>query len=763
MIRNVLAESEVVGLARVRRQPKEFVTVKPDEVDNYERKGWEVQRINKKTVRLFRKKRRAIWLEDRVWSLLYKMGFDCMSGAGGAQLSIKAGSAEGPTDQLDVVALDREVALAIECKSALEPRRRNQLQREIEHLAATRRRFANAIDQQFPTDPKRIPVQVFFLWDVLPHKRDMQAADNGSVRIFDINDLEYFEALVAHLGPAAKYQFLAELLAGHEIRGLEIRIPALRAKMGKLEYYMFALSPAYLLKVVSIAHRAGGHRAELGAYQRMLERNRLKKIASYISDHGVFPTNIVINFEGRKTVQFYHGEKEGDPEGARNGMLHIKPTYGCAWVIDGQHRLYAYSGHERADTSYLNVLAFENLPIEKQAELFIDINHEQKSVKRSLLQELFAVLKWSEVDEAEQVRAIISRAITQLSENPESPLFKRIRFTGQAHTDTRCITITSIFSSLNKSGMFVVKKNVEYGPLWAGDREETVKRTAAVLSKWLAFVQSGAFDWWELGAGDGGGLAMNDGVAMCISLLRSVFQHLESKGIRLPRLSVLELVSEIRPFGEEVGRYLGSLSLTDRHDIRDGLRGVQGQTAHRRQCEMHLRSKYPDFDPPGLEDYMALVDAETTTRAYALVSHIELLLKHLTVETLKRRHGEDAWWYEGIPEKVRMKASEMHEKAKGEGEREDYFDILDYQKIITGQDNWSTFQPLVGGGERGREKGTKWIIKVNEIRKVVMHPSKNLPVTFDQLGELREYERRLDEARLAARNPPSSDKGSDSG
>jgi len=52
----------------------------------------------------------------------------------------------------------------------------------------------------------------------------------------------------------------------------------------------------------------------------------------------------------------------------------MQPSYKSAWIIDGQHRLFSYSGHPKASKGLLSVLAFEGLPPSKQAELFIDIN-----------------------------------------------------------------------------------------------------------------------------------------------------------------------------------------------------------------------------------------------------------------------------------------------------------------------------------------------------------------------------------------------------
>jgi len=171
---------------------------------------------------------------------------------------VKAGNENGPENQIDVVAVDDDVSIAIECKSAANPKRSSTLQAEIEHLSSARVRFFRAIERSLPAEPKRMGAQAMFLWGVLPQQRDLETAKNCSVMLFDIDDIEYYEKLTEHIGPAAKYIFLSDIMAGRKIRALEISVPALQAKMGKLLYYTFAISPEYLLKIASVAHRAGG-------------------------------------------------------------------------------------------------------------------------------------------------------------------------------------------------------------------------------------------------------------------------------------------------------------------------------------------------------------------------------------------------------------------------------------------------------------------------------------------------------------------------
>lgn len=115
----------------------------------------------------------------------------------------------------------------------------------------------------------------------------------------------------------------------------------------------------------------------LPTYQRLVKKNRLKSIGEFISAGGFFPTNILINFETR--VRF---EKKENNEGTdvQFGDLYLPDRYKSAWIVDGQHRLYGYSViDQRFSRQNIAVIAFEGLKREEEANLFVTINHEQKT------------------------------------------------------------------------------------------------------------------------------------------------------------------------------------------------------------------------------------------------------------------------------------------------------------------------------------------------------------------------------------------------
>jgi DNA sulfur modification protein DndB len=746
MLANIVNLEELSGLARARARDYETKTVNPALVDQLVSDGWSVGKANKKSVRLRRAKSHGAYLEDRIWSLFYRMQFPLLSGKGGAELVLEPKNPESPTTQIDVAALDDEIAIAIECKSSENLAKRPQFQHDLAKHALIRERFTICARTQFAATHKRQVVLAMFMSNILLSENDRARAKDANIIVFDERDLEYYENLVSHIGPAARYQFLADTLPGKTVPGLELRLPAIRTKMGGFNCYSFSITPDYLLKISYVSHRSKGKRSDVSTYQRMLNKGRLNKIRKYITDDGIFPTNIVVNID-KNRLQFERIHQEGDPESGVAGWLVIRPAYKSAWIIDGQHRLFAYSGHERAAKSRLSVLAFDGLAPSEQARLFIDINAKQKSVKQSLLQELYAELHWDADDDAIRVRAIISKAIQDLDADPESPLYQRVQTADVGKDSIRCISLTSLYGAIEKAGFHIAKEKkghiLEYGPLWRGENDATLERTVYVLSHWLGTIRIATSDWWDKGAGDGGGLAMNDGVITCINVLRSVFQHLENK--KLIHLDNEDLFEVLNRYAAAVGTYLGAFSEQERKVFRD-LRGIQGQTRRTRNCQQAIRQAIPEFNPPGLDQFIQQEKAQTNIKGKEIIDRIERTLQKVVLEELRRECGDDesGWWMTGVPKTVRLKVSERFEEDQGKrGGKEYYFNLIDYAKIAL--QNWALFEPILAYGKTGKkEDRVHWLNVVNEKRNVVTHATAAVTLTVTDLSELEEYERWLD-------------------
>ena len=739
--------SELLPLSRVRSSPVKQLTIPKHDLPEYESRGWSVLRENKQTFRIKKPKPKAELLEHRVWTVLYKMGFPLLSGEAGAILTFDSTDSDSPRQQIDVVAVDNEVAIAVECKSHTELRKSPSLVEKITKHASIRRAFADAVARGFGAT-KRSVATPMVTWDLRLTDDMRKRAVHEQVAVLDLHQLEYYEALVKHLGHAARYQLLADLFRGRDIPGLTIRVPALRTKMGPIQAYTFAVRPDYLLKICYVAHRAQGRPGDLDVYQRMLSKKRLADIAQYISSDGMFPTNIVINFTTDGALQFQHGQQvspRDERPGGVFGWLSLSPTYGSAWVIDGQHRLFGYAGHPRAGTSFLNVLAFNGLNHEAQTAMFVDINSEQRKVPRKLLLELDALLKWDSPDEDERIAAIVSKAVMDLDHLDNSPLVGRILLQDVRRTATRCISLPALVGELKKRGFFVRGTNKEfreYGFFWRTDATACCRRTVQVVSAWLAIIESQAGDWWDLGAAEGGGLAMNDGMAVCIRLLGSVLWHLDGHD-QIGPLADEEVVARVQPYAEALGQHFASMGVADRIRFRS-LRGNEGRQTRFRECQVSLRKTFPEYDPEGLQEWCDRRDANVNNEARQVIDAIEMSIQDQLLEMLKRELGPDSnhrdqWWFKGVPLKIRKKINERREE-QGGGELEEYFDLVDYRDII--QANWALCREVFAEGERrnvGKDSGTKWLVRVVRSRNDVMHASKRVFLAQETLEELQRY------------------------
>lgn len=686
-----------------------------------------------------------------------------MSGQGGAQINLTSTS-DSPSTQIDVVAIDEEVAFCIECKWSDVAKKAMNFSADLAKHVGFRQRFTSAVATQYP-ESKRPSVFAFWTCNLILSENDRARAAGERVSLLDESDLEYYEKLVAQIGSAARYQFLADLLQGRQIPGLEITVPAIRTKIGKSITYSFCVSPEYLLKIAFVSHRAKGKASDVNTYQRLMKRTRLNSVRQYISEGGIFPTNIVVNIENSRWLEFSKGKQESEGK-ATSGWLKVRPSYRVAWIIDGQHRLFAYADHPKAAKSTVSVLAFVGLEPSEQAKLFVDINARQKKVKQNLLQELYAELHWDAAQPQTRVQAVLSKVVVSLDQDLRSPFRERILKADDDRSEHRCISLNSVFKAMDKSGFYIARIRrdavIDFGPLWRNDNAMMLHRSIEVLIGYFAVIKEEAATLWNLGSAEGGGLAMNDGVTVCINTLRSVFLHLqETKRIRLDDLSDKELVSLIAPWARAVGKYFASMSAEQMTQFR-ALRGVQGQTTATRRVEEILHKRDASFEPPGLKEFLEREKAQTTTRAFQEINQIETILQRDVIDELKNEFGRDEndWFFAGVPKSSRKRIDDrINEDGGKKGGREANFDFIDYRDVIT--DNWSLFESRFARGKGSKDSRTKWIVEVNELRKPVMHASKgkSLPITEEQLASLVEIRRWLQESGSAgvAEEPASEE------
>ena len=744
--------SEISSILRLRRKPHIEKTVKASsfelakkKADLEEKDGWSILRPSKKSIRLKKEKPFDEKLEDEVWCILSRMGFDELSRD--RQFKIKVAE-DIPERQIDVFAKDEETILFIEC-TACEERKRKSLANLIEKIESIRKKVFKKAQIHYGHGSK-----LQMKWGIATRNIEWNTADEkkceeDNIFILKDSNIEYYNRLVTYLKEAAKYQLLGQIFRNEMIKGLSLVVPATRGKEGRTIFYNFLLKPSDLLKIAYISHIKGDDVDDFDTYQRMLTPSRLKNIGEYIDDGGQFPTNIVVNIKSTKGLRF---DKQKDIGTSAYGQLYLPSQYASAWIIDGQHRLYGYSYSKRSlkkdsDKTVFPILAYVNLPSDKEAQMFIDINCEQVKVSRNLLNEIYAGLKWDSDNFKDRVDGLCSRVTMNLNNLSSSPIFQRVIVTNTKKSNDRCLTINSFVDGLKENKFFGEenKDGVTPGPLtasYSSDLKSTLNKTVLTIEHYLNLFKTKLKKHWLLGDAPGGFLSTNNGIRALLRVLKEIFDHLEyENGKKLHKLKAEDLFKDIEKYTSPLLEDFAVASAEEflYYRNRTALKGVNQNTMRMLSI---IHKEYPEFHPKKLEKYLEKIDEEGTEEARKMIDEISRKMYEFVIGKLIDKH-DDNWWYEGVPNKVRGNCVLRQDNDKGSKEREQYLMLLDYHAIVS--QDWNLFKEYFTiSKDGGKEKKLNWLVKLNDIRNITHHPEK-WPAEKDQVHLVRKIYKHVTE------------------
>lgn len=710
--------------------------------------GWRLVKRNKTSVRLERAKPTDRQLEDDVWSLFHRMGFKSLNGDRNFCLITKDGSKR----QLDVVAKDDETIFFVECTHSREvgPKSVKHL---IDKIEALRNDLIVAVHAAFGRSPKlKVKIAIAVRNFEVRHV-DRERAEQAGIPIITDADLEYFNRLTSILKSAARYQFLGRYLKGEKVEGLRTRVPATRGRVGNTTFYSFLMSPHDLLRISYISHMGKGSNEDLETYQRMVKPTRLKSIGAYLDRGGTFPTNIVVNIK-LEGLNFDVQDTYGD---TATGLLDLPGQYGCAWVIDGQHRLYgfAYAGRDaEEDRSVVSVLAYQNLPIRDEIEMFVDINTQQVKVQRNLVNEIISSLNIEDEDPRKRLDAICARIVLRLDQDKQSPIRDRVLTVGQQKNAIQCITLTAVADALDKTSLLGTihrsggKKStatLNPGPLGTLSHEPTAMMSKAVqtISSYLDLFATGCPDQWALGDAKGGYLATNLGIRALLALLRRIINFIEREGERAISMDADEIVERARPYARHVVDYFANASPSEVARFRSRGSSLASVDQNTLQMMAIIMEADPTFEVEEVRRYLESQDAAGTRQAREMIDEINQIIFDDVLTTLKSTYGEekDAWWLSGVPKGIRIEADKNYNNDNGAHERWRYLYLIDYVGIVLHEGNWELFRDRYNFYGKGQKASlVRWIVKINKARQVTHHAEKG-PLSRDQV----EYVRRVHE------------------
>lgn len=741
-----LLEGREKTLAEFRKRNSSYVfdSVHRADVAEYLEDGWEIVRRGQRQHRIRRPKTHHRALEDRVWCLLYRMGYQDQ-GAGKFFVRFKRQNGSIGTKQIDAFAADSETCIVVECKSK-EDRGKRSLRQDIQETASIQEYIRNSIYKHYKTRQKIIWLYVTsrIIWS----EQDLDRANDAGIYVVTDNELTYFETFIAHMGAAGRYQILGEFLQGQKITGIPPqKIPAIRGKLGGETFYSFVTTPRNLLRIAFVNHQALNHPDGSPAYQRMIPSTRIKSIGEYIKSGGYFPTNILINFSEKPRFELL-SNKENTDENLKFGWLTLPGKYRSAWIIDGQHRLYGYSGLEdRFLDQSITVLAFEGMAKPKEADLFISINHKQKSVPKGLLVALLADLKLGDPDPKTALSALASAVVRTLNIDKTSPFFQRFRLPDVPPTELQNLTISEAVNGLTRSGLLgkVVHRAIAPGALTAEADAATLERARRILNGYFDALRTANPKRWEAGAQ--AYVCVNPGIRAHLMLIPEIMSYVaHRKGIDFVDASPDDVVVELTAIAEPVFEFFRTASderVKQDYSRKFGEGGVREYLFS--LCEL-ISKQLPDF---GSEEFRRAIEqraSDAISEANRDIMYLSELLTDVVIGTLKAVHGtqtlesgDPAYWEIGISKaamKDKAHKRQQEEPLERRKRKEAYLDLIDMKEIAEQQNNWPHFQGMLAFASPGEKRGgkhTAWIGRFNDVRKIAAHKNSLRTYTDEDL------------------------------
>lgn len=727
---NLLPQSSIRTEIARRLSPYIKAKIPTARQPEYEADGWVLDKALKHQVWMRKLKRHDVAFEDQVWALCARMGFPYLSSD--RALRISYGKGENETKQIDILAADDEVVLVIECKSSeADPAPSNAFKTEIESIQGYRAGLIATIRSQFPDHKVKF---VFATNNINISKETLGRIQNADIAHLEEEAIGYYEELTSHLGVAAKFQLLGNLFQGQQIAAMDANVPAIKGKMGGYTYYSFAIEPERLLKIAYVLHRNNANMRWMPTYQRIIKKSRLKKVSTFVENGGFFPNSLIVNIDNDgKKLAFDRADKQAGS--TTLGVLHLPRKYRSAYVIDGQHRLYGFANSKRANSELVPVVAFVDLPGEKQLELFMQINENQQAVPKNLQNTLNADLLWTSPDKKKQANALKLKIAQLLGEQRTSPLRGRVILGEEQSSDRRCISIGAINRGIDRGrfiGEFTASGPKKFGSFYRTSNEDTYGPLTDFLELCFEFLRDELPAQWNIGRGDGGFVFTNAGTEALLRLIGDLVDYLRSEGTIDPRDSAAkDVFVHVRVLLIHLIDFILAMTSEEIAEFRGWL-GSGGPTKYLRRFQEAIADKVQGFEPEGLAEWRLDQEKQFNTESLTMVHDIEAHLKQDIRRRLEDKFGP-SWFKDGVPKNVYQDASTLAAEKQYDaapGVTVDWWDnlhLIGYHKILLhgGMALWNELYDaaytLPSDKKASWKERSSWMNRLNEIRNTVFH------------------------------------------
>ena len=757
-LKKILEKNPIIlgKIYRARKLDSIYETINKNLVDEKVKEGYQIDESYKSVTKakVFMPKSDGSYFEDRIWALLYEFGFRQLNKD--ETFRLQFGQSKLEEQQIDVVAINDEVALLVECKSSIKPTQK-KYKTYLEALKPKLDGFRKSIKDL--VGERRVKY-ILATNNQIVGEADKERIKQMGCYHLDDNAFLYFKSLIKSYKGSAINQFLSVLFKGEIISNDTINIPALKGKMGGKDYYMFSIEPDHLLKIGFVLHKTRTNAKEDPTYQRLLVPSRLRKLKAFIEDGGYFPNSIILNFNTTKKSRLIFEPSSGkqSTSNSKLGIVKIPHMFAIAYIIDGQHRVYGFSETEQRLNSQIPVVAFENLKSEEQLDMFLSINENQKKISPSLRLTLQEDINWNSKQASSRIVALRSGIINQLGE--EIGVLKGVITIGEDKSELSANFFDNALKKApgilpkakgnkleNSPGLIYDIGNTEHNK----EMNRVKEHVSMLINLTYSYIDNNYTELWNKETPYF--IRSNRGVFALIHTLGAINRHLTEKNTVNCQTSVEDRFNNILPYLITLLDKLNQ-GIKTKSDP-NGILKIQGQSAEKfwsMYFQKLINESHKDFETIELEQFNETQDEKIQEQAKKDLDELENLIKERTLSQMRKLFGEDDWPYK-IPE-IKKKCDAMVTDqmttwmstgvSKKKIEWTDMFQLLDYHKMsekfwttknTTDEPTFQSFMSIDLSTEKENngvlvyEKGKlakktdalSWLKKINEHRKTIAH------------------------------------------
>jgi DGQHR domain-containing protein len=455
----------------------------------------------------------GISFEDEIREFLHKLGFCDVPAYGAARETFELGGQE-----IDAFGRLNNLYFVIDARTAISPRGRGDgIQARLESINGYKQMVIEDIRERFESlHGYRDCIFVFWTKNKKITDQHKTLARRFHIALRDEFDLLYYSKALRLLESQeiVRNSLLEDLSlqlgSNLFIEGSPVSVSAIRTMAGSKKFYTFLIEVRHLLKF-SYVFRVETNNI-LASYQRLLNPSKIRRIRQYLRQQGYFANNVLVATDADLQL-----DEENEDRSILIGSLSLpdKPCY--LEIIDGQHRLLAYSNLPGLQNHCLGVTVISNLSQIERAKLFVLVNREQTKVPHYLLWDLYTLI------EPNGLRGRISTFVQSLSQ--DGPLKDLIKLP-RVRSPTAYLSFANLCQSFYKRTSLYSRYSRNAAFLDVVESLFRIVREDDFLSE----------DWSRSVANRGklGFVCTNNALAIQIYLLSKILRKRDEQGISFP-------------------------------------------------------------------------------------------------------------------------------------------------------------------------------------------------------------------------------------